>query len=64
MNLIYKTSSIVLIFMILFSSDVLSQKFILLQKGSNEKNRLKYKIRETMNKSKKQKSSNGGNQWV
>lgn len=47
MNLIYKTSSIVLIFMILFSSDVLSQKFILLQKGSNEKNRLKYKIGET-----------------
>lgn len=47
MKLIFKSSGLVLIFMVFFSVSVFSQKFILLQKGANEKNRLKYEIGET-----------------
>lgn len=46
-KLIFKYSGLVLIIMGLFSVNVFSQKFILLQKGANEKNRLKYEIGET-----------------
>lgn len=46
-NRIFKSCSLILILFLLFSGNVFSQKFILLQKGSNEKNRLKYEIGET-----------------
>lgn len=46
-NLIFKSLSLSLILFLLYTGNVFSQKFILLQKGANEKNRLKYKIGET-----------------